>query len=108
MSEMVETLKKYQIWLKRVFVACFDVLSICFSAFFALMLRFDLSWNGIEARYLDSAWDYLPFNIVITLIIFWIFRLYHSLWSYAGMAEMQNILSACVLSSVVQFIAACC
>ncbi len=105
MSEMVETLKKYQIWLKRVFVACFDVLSICFSAFFALMLRFDLSWNGIEARYLDSAWDYLPFNIMITLIIFWIFRLYHSLWSYAGMTEMQNILSACVLSSVVQFIA---
>ncbi len=105
MSDMVELLKKYQIWLKRVFVACFDVLSICFSAFFALLLRFDLSWSGIEARYLDAAWDYLPFNIVITLIIFWIFRLYHSLWSYAGMTEMQNILSACVLSSAVQFIA---
>ena len=74
MSDMVELLKKYQIWLKRVFVACFDVLSICFSAFFALLLRFDLSWSGIEARYLDAAWDYLPFNIVITLIIFWIDR----------------------------------
>ncbi len=60
MSDMVELLKKYQIWLKRVFVACFDVLSICFSAFFALLLRFDLSWSGIEASYLDAAWDYLP------------------------------------------------
>ena len=41
--------------------------------------------------------------IISTVIIFYIFKLYHSLWSFAGITELQNIISACVVTTVFQF-----
>jgi FlaA1/EpsC-like NDP-sugar epimerase len=49
-------------------------------------------------------WKYLPINIIFTLIVFWIFRLYHSLWSFAGVTELQNICAACIVSAGGQFL----
>ena len=39
--------------------------------------------------------------IIVTLIIFWMLRLYSSLWSYAGALEMMYVVSACILDTVV-------
>ena len=33
--------------------------------------------------------------------IFYLFRLYHSLWAFAGENEMQNLIMSCFLSAVV-------
>ena len=41
---------------------------------------------------------FLPVNILVTLIVFYIMRLYSSLWAFAGETELQNIVVACVLS----------
>jgi FlaA1/EpsC-like NDP-sugar epimerase len=41
--------------------------------------------------------------MAVTLFIFYLLRLYHSLWRYAGVIEMQNIFTACVFSSLLQF-----
>lgn len=101
---MAEQLKRNQILLKRIFIALLDVISICFASFFALILRFDSLANA-GTDFLGTVCEYLPYNVAITLILFYLFRLYHSLWSYAGMTEMQNILSASIFSSVVQFLA---
>lgn len=42
------------------------------------------------------------FTVVITLIVFYLFRLYHSLWMFAGVTEMQNIVIACLLASAIE------
>lgn len=44
---------------------------------------------------------FLPVNIILTLLIFYIFRLYSSLWAFAGETELQNIVLSCVLSTFV-------
>lgn len=42
-------------------------------------------------------------NVVMTLIVFYVFKLYHSLWAFAGTAEVQNILAGCILSAMLDF-----
>ena len=39
-------------------------------------------------------------NILLTLLIFYIFRLYHSLWAFAGETELQNLVVSCAISAL--------
>ena len=52
---------------------------------------------------MGSAWDFLLINIVITLIVFYLFKLYQSLWAFAGPTEAQNIVAACFLCAVLNY-----
>lgn len=89
---------------RRSSLVIYDILAMIFSSGFALMLRYDFNYRMIDDKFVNAAWDYLPYNIVATLIIFYFFKLYHSLWAYAGMTEMQNVIIACVLSSAAQLL----
>lgn len=43
----------------------------------------------------------LPVNILITLLCFYIFRLYHSLWAFAGVNELQNVVVGSFCSATI-------
>ena len=45
----------------------------------------------------------LPYTI-ISLLIFWGFRLYHSLWQYASIAEVYRIAEACITVEIVHYV----
>lgn len=89
---------------RRIFLILCDIAVICISSALGLLLRFDLHPGKVDMRYVESVWNYLPIQMVTTLIVFYLFKLYHSIWRYAGIIEMQNVLSACVVSSMLQFI----
>ncbi len=89
--------------IRRLFLLFCDLAVIITSSSMGLLLRFDLSPSKVELRFIEGAWKYLPYNLIITIIIFYIFRLYHSIWRYAGIDEMQNVFSACVVASIIQF-----
>ena len=40
----------------------------------------------------------------MSLLIFWLFRLYHSLWQYASIAEVYRIAEACIIVELVHFL----
>ncbi len=81
-----------------------DVMVIAFSSALGLLLRFDLNTNNINPQYIESLWSYLPVNLIITVVIFYLFRLYHSVWRYASIVEMQNVLIATMIASITQII----
>ena len=84
---------------RRGILITYDILAMIVASGFALALRYDFHYEKIGSQFIDHAWKYLPYNIIATLIIFYLFRLYHSLWAYAGITEMQNVVIACMLSS---------
>ncbi len=88
---------------RRLFLFLCDIVVIVVSNGMGLLLRFDLDPWKIDSRFIESVWKYLPINVVVTLIIFYLLRLYHSLWRYAGVVEMQNVFSACTISAILQF-----
>ena len=63
-----------------------------------------MHYKEIPDVYLSSAWDFMMINIIITLLVFYFFRLYHSLWAFAGTAEAQNTVAACFLCAVLDFV----
>lgn len=90
--------------IKRVFLVCYDVCVIIAASILALLLRFDFSYKEIPVRYEKSLWQMLPLLIITAIIIFAVFRLYTSLWIYAGAMELLNITTACILNGMCSFL----
>lgn len=79
-----------------------DALAVCLASFLGLFIRFDMNPWKIPLEYAAPVMAYLPFYIVETLVIFFLFRLYAIMWSVAGIREVIRIVAACMLSSLVQ------
>lgn len=97
---MKKLIRDRQLFIRRVFLMCYDMLAVFAASMMALMIRFDLNFNNVPSEYLNEVWRTLPYMMMITLIIFWGFRLYSSLWSYAGALEMMYVISACILDMI--------
>ena len=67
-------------------------------------MRFDVGIVSIEPQYISNyVENVLPYTIM-SLLIFWLFRLYHSLWQYASIAEVYRIAEACIIVELVHFL----
>ena len=88
---------------RRAFLILLDILLINLAAGCALLVRFDFSLSNIPSGYSEAVFRYAPVNVAVTLGLFWLFRLYHSLWKYAGMEELTNVAYACVVSAAGQW-----
>ena len=75
-------IKNRELFLRRVALVFLDILVILVSMAGALWIRFDFSFTQIEPVFLESVREYLYINMVTTLFLFWLFRLYSSLWRF--------------------------
>lgn len=82
------------LWLRRLLLVVYDILAVIVSSYFALLIRFDFSFDAIPMQYEAVVLQALPFSILLTIIAFTIFRLYSSLWTYAGATELTYITGA--------------
>lgn len=97
---MKQLIRDRQLFIRRIFLMCYDMFAVFVASMVALMIRFDLSFYNVPSEYLNEVWRTLPYMMAITLIIFWGLRLYSSLWSYAGALEMMYVVSACILDAI--------
>lgn len=79
-----------------------DICVIQFSSFMGLWMRFDMRIQSIPGNYADAVLKYVVPYTVVTLILFYVFRMYSSMWSVAGIREVCHIVFACVLASLCQ------
>ena len=82
-------------------MVCYDICAVFIAALLALIARFDFSFDEVPEHFLENMWKSMPAAVVTTLLIFGIFRLYSSLWSYAGGMEMMYLVSACIIETIV-------
>ncbi len=100
---MVKKIIDRKLVVRRLFLLLGDIVVIILSSGMGLLLRFDLNPSRVHSQFIESVWTYLPVNLIVTLLIFYILKLYHSLWRYASVMEMQNVFTACMLSALFQF-----
>ncbi|MCI5898871.1 MAG: polysaccharide biosynthesis protein [Lachnospiraceae bacterium] len=81
-----------------------DALIIIISMAGALWIRFDFHFGDISQEFIETIYDYLPVNIIVTILLYLIFKLYTSLWRFAGVEEMKNVILAGILSTAAQTI----
>ena len=79
-----------------------DAVCILLSSFFALATRFEFIIYQIPPEHLEALWKYEPWFVLTTLIIFALFKIYSSLWEYAGPQEIFSIIWACIISGILE------
>ena len=102
---MYEFLEKYLPRDKRVrmgILMAADVLALCLASFLGLFVRFDLNISKIPPEYARAAMEFLPYYILASLVIFFLARMYSTMWSVAGVREALHVVAACGLASLVQ------
>ena len=102
---MGETKKdRIQLLVRRFFLFLTDTFLLNACVYLSLIMRFDVGIVSIEPQYISNyVENMLPYTIM-SLLIFWVFRLYHSLWQYASIAEVYRIAEACITVEVVHFL----
>ena len=81
-----------------------DIFLIGLSGFLALYIRYDFRFSNMDMVYVYHELRCLPVNLVITLVLFVLFRLYRSVWRFASTTELLNVIGACTTSMVIQII----
>ena len=76
-----------------------DMFALLISSMFSVWLRFDFGY--VPEQYLINSYQYFIIDFLILLIIFLLFKLYTSVWRYASVLELLNIISACSLSELI-------
>ena len=91
----------FQSWrFKAVLMACYDAAAVSGAYFFALLLRFDFRFSKIPEFYYQPYLDFIPYYILFCLVLFWILRLYHSVWRFVSFSELARIVLATAISSI--------
>ena len=91
----------YQLFYRRTALIVYDIISVIAASYLAILIRYDFDVSTVPAAFLLPIRHFLPIGIVIALFVFYLFRLYHSLWAFAGETELQNLVMACLVTSAV-------
>lgn len=81
---------------KTIILLFLDIVFINLSYLLALYLRFD---GNIEVKYLNVYINNALILTIIKLIAFYYFKLYRSIWRYASIDELINIMAACIVAN---------
>ncbi len=87
-----------------IYLMIFDVVAINFSYFFALFMRFEFSYKSIPQEYFMAYLKFTPIYTVFTIVIFYVLRLYSSLWRFASFNELNRVVGASAITTVFHWI----
>ena len=77
-----------------------DALLINAAAFLALFVRFEFDFEQLrQSGYMDGLVTYSWLNTLGSLLIFYLMKLYDSLWEFASTAELVRVFIASVISA---------
>ena len=77
-----------------------DALLINAAAFLALFVRFEFDFEQLrQSGYMDGLVTYSWLNTLGSLLIFYLMKLYDSLWEFASTAELVRVFVASVISA---------
>ena len=82
---------------RALLIVILDCISIAGSYFLALLLRFDLSYNSIDARYLKDCLTLLIPYLICAVLLMLLFRLYQSIWRFASFSELARLIVVWIL-----------
>ena len=94
--------KRLQHWnMIAVCLVVYDIIAVSASYFAALMLRFDMRFSMIPPEYYWPWLRFAPYYAVYCVIIFSALRLYKSIWRFASITELERIIIATLITTVV-------
>ena len=75
-----------------------DILSIIFSLYGSLILRFE---GSLEQTYISNINSVLLIVIILNIAILFLMKMYKSLWQFASVTELFNVITSSIFCSLV-------
>lgn len=99
--EKVKRFVKYDLW-----VMLLDIISVNAAYLLALMIRFyqRVGPTSNFDTYFNCFIKFAPFYTVLCVAVFFIFRLYGGMWTYAGMNDVNRVIGANAVTAVIQVV----
>ena len=92
-------------WLaKRLVMLAYDIFVVNISYYLALVIRFWVNNNFRPIAnnvYIPAYENFTPYYTILTIIVFIVFQLYSSKWKFAGMNDLNRILSANIVTAII-------
>jgi len=85
-------------------MAIFDGIAVNTAYWFAFILRFYVKFEfqaGADS-YLPALWKAAPYYALVAVAIFYVFKLYHTRWEYAGIRDVNRLFFASICASAVE------
>ena len=82
-----------------IFLMFYDIVAIFAAYYLALWMRFDFVRTDIPRRYMRAYVGFLPWYAAACVIVFWILKIYRSVWRYAGERELFRVGAASLVLS---------
>lgn len=93
--------KKIERWkIIALYLLLYDVVFVNFSYFFGLWIRFDFRFNLIPRNYLDEYIKFAPIYTIFVIVIFYLLKLYNSVWRFISIGELNRIMLSSVITSI--------
>lgn len=87
---------------KIVIFIILDIAVMALASLFAIALRFD--FMKMPVQYLEMVFKYIVVDMVVMISVFFLYNLYTSVWKYASVIELINIILACCTTEIINFI----
>nr|WP_330369217.1 nucleoside-diphosphate sugar epimerase/dehydratase [Butyrivibrio sp. AC2005] len=92
---------KYYLRILAILLA--DASSVVAAHLLSLLVRFDFRYSDISQLYRDHIVYMIPIAVIITIAVYYMFRLYHSIWRFASLTEVYRIIAAYFVIAIILF-----
>lgn len=84
----------------------YDALAVNIAYFSALVLRYYVTFefNPDAVVFLNTFRKFAPYYGVICVAVFYVFRLYNTMWKFGGLRDLNRIILACVVTALIQIL----
>ena len=94
--------KNKKLIFRIILLVLMDMLIITAAGPLAIYVRYNLFFEPQAIEFIENIFQYLPVNLILTVIVFAAFRLYQGIWKYASASDLVNIILGCLVSAVTQ------
>lgn len=90
----------------KLLMMIFDMLAVNFAYFLALVLRYYVTREFTPGAigFVNTFQDMAPYYGVICVAVFYVFRLYNTMWKFGGLRDLNRIFMACIVTSMIQVV----
>ena len=87
-----------------IMIGIYDAITISFSFFFGLWLRFDFRFLSIPERYIISYRNTIGFYVALCLVVYYFLKMYRSIWRFASYNELKNTIVSVLICGSTYFL----
>lgn len=104
MSNSISAQKRKRAVVSTILLLIYDIVAVNLAYILGLWIRFDCVYSRIPAGYLSAWFHFVPIYTVFTVAIFWLLRLYQSIWRFASYNELFRILVSSVICGIAHWL----